>query len=135
MLQIDSNIETLSVTDEKAYSVLTGFMGRTLEGVPGITDWKATENGCSFSVQGVANCNVAIAERVPFSKVVYRISTDKGISADVVFTLTPVGAAETELQGRLSADVPFFLQGMVKGLLEKFTGSAMQYLKKAIENS
>ncbi len=50
------------------------------------------------------------------------------------FDIAPRGA-ECALQGQLDIDVPFFLQHFVKGAVNNFMGTAMQYLKTAIENS
>ena len=72
---------------------------------------------------------------MPYSKVAYKVNTDKKISADVVFTLNTTNDFATDIQAQLTADVPFFLQPMIKGLAEQFLGTAMQYLKTAIEKS
>ena len=64
----------------------------------------------------------------------YTIQTDKPISAEVAFDIVPAGEGSV-LKGHADIQVPFFLQGMVKGAIDKFMGTAMQYLKTAIENS
>ena len=56
------------------------------------------------------------------------------MSAEVHFDIMPRGT-ESAMQGHLDMEVPFFLQAMVKGVVNKFMDTAMQYLKTAIENS
>ena len=134
MLQINSNEETIAASPEKVYEVLTQFMNRDLSQVPGLTGYEPLANGCKFSVQNQISCQLTITEQVPCSRVVYKAETDKPISAMVAFDITPAGEASL-LKGHADIQVPFFLQGMVKGAIDKFMGTAMQYLKTAIENS
>ena len=75
-----------------------------------------------------------LTEQVPYSRVAYKAETDKPVSAEVAFDIVPAGEG-SQLKGHADIQVPFFLQGMVKGAIDKFMGTAMQYLKTAIENS
>lgn len=134
MLQINSNAETVAASPEKVYQVLTQFFHKQLDNIPGVTGWETLENGCRFSVQDQIQCQLTLTEQVPFSRVSYKAETDKPVSADVTFDITPDGEA-SRLQGHLDIEVPFFLQGMVKGLINKFLDTAMQHLKTAIERS
>ena len=122
MLHINSNDETVAASPEKVFQVLTQFMHQDFSQVPGLTNFEPLENGCKFS------------EQVPCSRVVYKAETDKPISAEVTFDIEPAGEGSV-LKGHADIQVPFFLQGMVKGAIDKFMGTAMQYLKTAIENS
>ena len=134
MLHINSPEETVSVSPEKVYQVLTHFFERSVEGVPGITNWESMPDGCSFTIQDHVNCRLTLSEQTPFSRVCYRAETDTNMSAAVRFDIAPSGAGSS-LQGQLDMDVPFFLQGMVKGVVNNFMGTAMKYLKTVIENS
>ena len=134
MLHINSPEETVSASPEKVYQVLTHFFERSVEGVPGITNWESMPDGCSFTIQDHVNCRLTLSEQTPFSRVCYRAETDTNMSAAVRFDIAPSGAGSS-LQGQLDMDVPFFLQGMVKGVVNNFMGTAMKYLKTVIENS
>lgn len=134
MLHINSSEEIISASSEKVYQVLSSFFERKMDGMPGLTNWESLPNGCRFTVQDHVNCELSISEQVPCSRVCYRAVTDAGMSANVRFDIEPRGA-ESTLQAQLDMDVPFFLQPMVKGAVNKFMGTAMQYLKTAIENS
>jgi len=134
MLHINSNEETVAASPEKVYEVLTQFMNKDLSQIPGLTGLETFENGCSFSVNNQIHCRLAITEQVPYSRVRYKAETDKPISAVAAFDIAPSGTGSV-LKGSADIDVPFFLQGMVKGAINKFMDTAMQYLKKAIENS
>lgn len=134
MLHLNSSEETVAASPEKVYQVLTQFFQHQLDGVPGITGFEKMENGCRFNVQDQIQCQLTLAEQVPFSRVVYKAETDKPVSAEVAFDIAPDGAGST-LRGQADIQMPFFLQPMVKGVIDKFMGTAMQYLKTAIERS
>ena len=134
MLTINSNEEIVSATPEKVYRVLTSFFSKPLDNVPGVENWETLENGCRFNIQGQIACQLTLSEQVPYRRVVYKAETDKPISAEVVFDIVPAGE-ESRLWGQADINVPFFLQGLVKGVINKFMDTAMQYLKTAIENS
>ena len=134
MLHINSNEETVAASPEKVYQVLTQFMHQDLSRIPGLTNFEPLADGCKFSVQDQISCQFTLTEQVPYSRVAYKAETDKPVSAEVAFDIVPAGEG-SQLKGHADIQVPFFLQGMVKGAIDKFMGTAMQYLKTAIENS
>ena len=134
MLHINSPEETVSASPEKVYQVLTHFFERSVEGVPGVTNWESLPDGCRFTIQDYVNCRLTLSEQTPCSRVGYRAETDTNMSAAVFFDIVPNGAGCT-LQGQLDMEVPFFIQPMVKGAVNNFMGTAMKYLKTIIENS
>lgn len=134
MLHINSNEETVAASPEKVYEVLTQFMNKDLSQIPGLSGLETFENGCSFNVNNQIHCRLAVVEKVPCSRVVYKAETDKSISAEASFDIAPAGEGSV-LKGHADIQVPFFLQGLVKGAIDKFMNTAMQYLKTAIENS
>lgn len=134
MLHINSPEETISASPEKVYQVLTHFFERPVQGVPGVTNWESMPDGCRFTIQDHVSCRLYLSEQTPCSRVGFRAETDTNVSANVRFDIAPRGA-ESALQGQLDIDVPFFLQPFVKGAVNNFMGTAMQYLKTAIENS
>ena len=134
MLHINSNEETVAASPEKVYQVLTQFMHQDLSRIPGLTNFEPLADGCKFSVQDQISCQLTLTEQVPYSRVAYKAETDKPVSAEVAFDIVPAGEG-SQLKGHADIQVPFLLQGMVKGAIDKFMGTAMQYLKTAIENS
>ena len=135
MLHVNSNEETIAASPEKVYQVLTQFMNNDrLNQIPGLDGLETFENGCRFNVQGQVSCQLTITDQVPYSRVAYKADTDKSVSAEVAFDIVPSGD-NSILRGSADIQVPFFLKGIVKGAVDKFMGTAMQYLKTAIENS
>ena len=135
MLHINSPEETISASPEKVYQVLTRFFERQPEGIPGFSDWESFPGGCRFTVYDQVTCRLTLIEQQPNTHVAYQAEVESPhITATAGFDIVPKGA-ESVLLAKMDADVPFFLQGMVKGAVNKFMDTAMQYLKKAIENS
>lgn len=134
MLHINSPEQTISASPEKVYQVLSTFFERQIEGVPGLTDWVSEPDGCQFTVQGHIRCRLKLVEQSPCSHVAYRAEVDTPrVSATASFNIAPHGT-ESILNAEMDADVPFFLQPMIKGAVNQFMGTAMQYLKKVIES-
>lgn len=134
MIHINTSEEMVSASPEKVFTVLTRFFERKPDALPSVSNWESLPNGCRFTIQDQISCQLTLTEQMPNSRVVYRAESDKGISADVVFDIKPAGN-ESLLQGQLDMNIPFFLQGMVKGLIGKFLEPAMKQLKNVIENS
>ena len=135
MLHINSPEETISASPEKVYQVLTRFFERPVEDIPGLSNWESFPGGCRFTVADQVTCRVSLIKQQPNTHVAYKAEVESPrITATAGFDILPKGS-ESVLQAKMDADVPFFLQGMVKGAVNKFMDTAMQYLKKAIENS
>ena len=135
MLHINSPEETISASPEKVYQVLTRFFERPVEDIPGLSNWESFPDGCRFTVYDHVTCRLTLKEQQPNTHVAYHAEVESPhITATAGFDIVPKGT-ESILQAKMDADVPFLLQGMIKGLVNQFMGTAMQYLKKAIENS
>ena len=134
MLQINSSEQVIEASAEKVYRVLTQFFQNPLDNIPGVTGFERLENGCRFNVQDQIQCQLTLAEQVPCNRGVYMAETDKPVSAKVTFDIAPCGE-ESRLWGQADIDVPFFLKPMVKGLVDKFMDTALQYLKTYIEKN
>jgi hypothetical protein len=135
MLHINSPEETISASPEKVYQVLSHFHEHPIEGVPGMSNWESLPDGCRFTVYDHITCRLTIMEQQPCSHLTYHAEVETPhITATAGFDIVPAGSG-SRLLAKMDADVPFFLQGMIKGVVNQFMGTAMQFLKKAIENS
>lgn len=96
-----------------------------------IHDWAVTENGCRFNLNGMTECTLKLTEKKPYSQISYFIDSDKRLSANVVFMITEEGN-HCNLQMMVSADVPFFMQGIVQKFIEHAVNSALWQIKDSI---
>ena len=125
-MTLNSNIESISATSEKVYTFLTELIRKAqfsnLSSIPNISNVTASENGCSFTINNMITCSMRLDSQLPFSQIVYKIDTDKGISALVRFNINDCDSG-CSLQTEAEADVPIFLQGMIKQGNEKIKKS------------
>lgn len=134
-MKIQSNKETLTTSQEKVYETLVRFTQQTqMPPIPQITNWSADENGCSFTIDGLVTCHFQLMEQVPYSKIRYHIDTDKNLSADAVIHIGEDGTGSS-VQLEAEADVPIFLQPIIKGPIEKAINQALVRIKEMAERS
>ena len=121
MLHINSPEETISASPEKVYQVLTRFFERPVEDIPGLSNWESFPDGCRFTVYDHVTCRLSLMEKQPNTHVAYHAEVETPhITATAGFDIVPKGTEESILQAKMDADVPFLLQGMVKGVVKPF---------------
>ena len=132
-MKINSNSGEILAKDAKIYAMVTDLrrFGEFLP--PQVQDWKAEEDYCEFSVAGMVTARLEIAEKVEFSKVVYEIKNDKNLPVKFQIDITEKGVDNSEVGIGIEADVPFFLQGMVKDPLQKVADTIAQKIKELAE--
>jgi len=94
-----------------------------------IKDWKSTVDNCSFSVSGAGKIEMAIAEKIPFSAVVFSIGSAAAKDVKVVFHTDETGEDSCELYAEASLEIPFFMAQMLKNPLQKFMDMLIDYIK------
>lgn len=133
---VTSNKETIHVGAERLYLALTNFFA----GAGGVTppepisNWQATPEGCSFTINNMINCTMQLAEKVPYQKVSYNISTNNGMTAVATFNIEDL-VDNSNLQIEANADVPVFLQAMIKLPLQNALNKAIGRIKDMAERS
>ena len=132
-MNINSKSDLIQAQDAKIYAMVTDLkrFGEFLP--PQVQDWKAGEDYCEFSVAGMVTARVEIAEKVEFCKVVYEIKNDKNLPVKFQIDITEKGVESSEVGIAIEADVPFFLQGMVKDPLQKVADTIVLKIKELAE--
>ncbi|MBR4786701.1 MAG: hypothetical protein IK013_02300 [Bacteroidales bacterium] len=134
-MKLTSHTETIAASAANTYDFLCHLIQTTqAPPIPDITDWHADEQGCSFTVKNMVSCNMRLTDAQPYRLVTYHLNTDKSISATVNFRIESMGTDST-LQVEAEADMPFWIQAMLKGPMEQVMNSVMGKLKEAIERS
>ena len=100
-----------------------------------IKDWQSTVDNCSFSVAGAGKIEMAIAEKIPFSAVVFSIGTAAAKDVKVVFHTNEIDENTCELYAEASLNIPFFMEQMLKNPLQKFLDMLVDYIKMGAEKS
>ena len=132
-MTINSKSDTIQAKDAKIYAMVTDCrrFGEFLP--PQVQDWKAEEDYCEFSVAGMMKARIEIAEKVEFSKVVYEIKNDKNLPVRFQIDISGNGAETSGVAVGIEADVPFFLQGMLKDPLQKAANTITLKIKEIAE--
>lgn len=134
-MKIQSNKETLSIPSDRVFNALLNFTrNQQAPSIPQITNWAVTENGCSFTINNMVTCHFKLTDQVPFNKVSYLIDTDKKFSATADFLIDDTGCGSI-VQIVAEADIPIFMQAMLKGPIEQALNKSLQKIKEMAERS
>lgn len=132
-MTINSNKETIAATPEKLYNILINFIQNNQTPIiPQVSNWTKLEDGCSFTIMNMINCSMRLTGQSPYSKVTYAIGTDKNMSANATFNIEDTNG-QSELQISFDADVPIFMQMMVKSPLEQSLNKGVLKIKEMAE--
>lgn len=132
-MTINSNSGEIQASNAKIFGMITDCrrFGEFLP--PQVQDWKAEEDYCEFSVAGMVTARIEISEKVAFSNVTYAIKNDKNLPVTFRIDITEKGATTSEVGLNIEANVPFFLQGMVKDPLQKVADTIATKIKELAE--
>ena len=132
-MTINSKSDIIQAPDAKIYAMVTDCrkFGEFLP--PQVQDWKAEEDYCEFSVAGMVTARIEITEKVEFSHVTYTIKNDKNLPVSFRIDINGQGTGSSEVGIGIEADVPFFLQGMVKEPLQKVADVMATKIKELAE--
>lgn len=132
-MTINSKSDIIQADNAKIYAMVTDCrrFGEFLP--PQVQDWKAEEDYCEFSVAGMVTARIEISEKVEFSRVAYTIKNDKNFPVSFCININEKGADNSEVGIEIKADVPFFLQGMVKDPLQKVADVIATKIKELAE--
>jgi len=133
-MRVTKHLDSVAATAETIFQKLNDFqqVGRMYSDK--LQNWQITEDGCSFSVNNMATCTLHILEQVPFSKIVYRLDTDKNMSAIATINIIDKGQC-CDIDMELNANVPFFMEPMLKGMLGQQVDTLLAQIKNSIERN
>ncbi len=134
-MKIQSNKENLNITPDRVFQALLNFTRNTqAPSIPQISNWTVDECGCSFTINDMVTCHFKLTEQIPYSKVSFLIDTDKKFSATADVLIEDLGyGSAVQIVGE--ADVPIFLQPMIKGPVEQALNKALARIKEMAEKS
>ena len=101
-----------------------------------ITNWKSTEESCSFTVQGMGDFGLKIKEKIPETKIIIVPDTAKPIpvSFNLICELAHMTDETTEAMIRIEADLPVMIAMMagkpLQNLVNILAERLQQYFKK-----
>ena len=132
-MNINSKSDTIQANDAKIFAMVTDCRKFGAFLPPQVQDWKAEEDYCEFSVAGMVTARIEITEKVEFSRVAYTIKNDKNLPVSFRIDINGQGDGKSAVGIEITADVPFFLQGMVKDPLQKVADVMATKIKELAE--
>ncbi len=134
-MRIESNKEIINRSPERVYQALLNFMQNSQPpSIPQISNWTVEEEGVSFSVNNMIHCRFRLVEQQLNRKVGYAIETDQNMAAQADVLIEENGSESSNVQIVADAEVPLFMQGMIRGMVEKGLNEALARVKEMTEN-
>ena len=132
MTTIESEKLTIAAPASGLYAFLGDFSRFKDLMPPQVTKWQSTEDTCSFNIQGMADIDLRMAEKLPYSLI--RITSEGRTPFPIAlvwrFEEVPSGA-NTGLT--IEAELNPMLSMMVKGPLHNFVNILVKKLKELAE--
>jgi hypothetical protein len=119
IMKLSGESKMIHNSEEKVFQLVSNcsHFGNYLP--PDITGFEATETYCTFNMSNVAAFRIEITEKTPSHFVHFEATNDKHIPISLEIHISPASTG-CEMKIELKADIPFFLQGMLKTPLQKF---------------
>lgn len=120
MMTVESKVGKILRPAEEIYAILSDF--RKIESlVPKdqVTNFKATEDTCSFEVEKAGTMEIKIVNREPFALIKYTGGGSIPMQFFFWVQLKEAAPGDTRIKLTLKAEIPQIMQFMVKSKIEK----------------
>ncbi|MHC1708395.1 MAG: hypothetical protein AB9842_12870 [Bacteroidales bacterium] len=132
MTTVESKTVAIALTAERLFNYLGNFNNFQSIMPPQVSKWQSTEDFCSFNIQGMADIELKIEEKLPFEiiKIAATGSTPIGLNMTWNFS----GKNEvTDTKLILDADLNPMMAMMAKAPLNNFVNLLVDKLKELAE--
>jgi hypothetical protein len=133
MGKISSDKLNIKCSSEKIFTFLSDFnnFGKLMP--EQVTNWKATQDACSFSIQGLADLAMKITERIPHSKLVYSSESPSPFEYSLSINLCNISQNECSSELVFDANINNVMMMMVTRPLQNFVNILNQKLRETFE--
>ncbi|MCF8236135.1 MAG: hypothetical protein K9G67_14150 [Bacteroidales bacterium] len=133
MAEFKSEQKTINRSAAYIYNFLSDFTNFEHLMPEQITNWQATENNCSFTIQGMADVAMRMEEKIPGKKV-YVVSEGKvPFEFDMTFKLDEEKDNNTKVNLMINASINPMMVMMVKRPLSNLVNIMVDKLKEHME--
>lgn len=133
MTSFKSDKITINRSPEELFVFLSDFNNFEKLMPEQVTNWHATKESCSFTIQGMADLAMKMGQRNEFSVVSYISDGNKPFAFDLNTYFNAVDPDKTETQIILNADLNPVLKMMASRPLQNFVNLLVNKLKEIIE--
>ena len=120
MKTFESDKVIINNSSENIFNFLSDFNNFEKLMPEQIANWQATENSCSFTIQGMADIGMKIQEKIPYSKIVIVPDGKVPFTFELVCSLKNISSEKTETQLIFYADLNPVLSMMASKPLQNF---------------
>ncbi len=129
---IESEKITINKPAREIYSFLSNFNNFQNLMPPQVVNWKSTEDTCSFTIQGMTDLSMHMAEKEPFTKIIIHPDGNPPFDFELDFLLDATDKG-TESRMVFHADLNPFMSMIAVNPLRNFVNILNQKLKEISE--
>lgn len=132
-MKVSSSKLNVNGDAHKAFRKISNFaeLGGMMPGQ--VSDWKATEDTCSFNVGGMAQISMRITQKVEPSLVVINSEQGTPFSFTLAFHFLPENGGGFTSQVEAELGINMVMGAMIKGQMQKFVDTLNQHIKTYCE--
>jgi hypothetical protein len=130
LTKIASDTVEISNSAENVFNYLADFNNFEKLMPPQVTNWQASADECSFTINGMATIGMKIIEKTPFSKISISSSGKVPFEFMLYVLLTEAGAQSCKGQLIFESE----LNPMMKMMVEKPLGNFFNMLAKKMQD-
>lgn len=129
LTKIESEVVDIENSSENIYNYLSDFRNFEKLMPSQVTNWKATEDECSFTLNGMASIGMKIVEKAPFKKITINSNGKVPFEFQLFVLITEKGTASCVGQLVFESDLNPMLKMMVVKPLGNFFNLLAQRMK------
>jgi len=132
MTTVESKTVSIEAPAEKLFNYLSNFNNFQHLMPPQVTQWKSTTDSCSFNIQGMADIELNIQEKIPFQLIKMNASGTTPVGLFMTWNFIE-NRNLTDVRLVLDADLNPVMAMMAKAPLNNFVNLLVDKLKELAE--
>ena len=134
MTNIESEKVIINKSDIEIFDFLSDFTHFENLMPEQISNWNATPDSCSFTIQGMANLSMKIDERIPYSEIKIKSDVSSPVEFSMRCIISKISDEKTQVYISFIADLPPMIKMMATKPLKNFVDLLTSKLKQFAEN-
>jgi len=131
MSKIESRIGIIPSPDVKVFNFLSDFTNFSNLIPPGkLSNWKATQDSCSFMVEGLGQAGLRIIEKIPNNLIKISSDSNTPLNFYLRIEINPKSTNSCEVKIIIEPDVNPLIRGMIKAPLQGFVDMLVDQMEK-----
>ena len=133
MTSFKSDKILINKSQEDLYAFLSDFNNFEKLMPEQVTNWKATNDSCSFTIKGMADLAMTMGQQTEYSQITYNSVGEKPFRFDLKTHFSLADNDQTETHIILNADLNPMIKMMASRPLQNFVNLLVNKLKEVIE--